>query len=125
MCNCAIFAKLYNYFTVLNRVLYITRSSHRFYRAYAPLTVIGNFEIMCTVINLCCFTDLVTSQEIRKEFESIEQQWARKVEERDKEIENLKSRTRYLNSMVPEEKGVSAWKEIEVVQWINYNLPVS
>ena len=65
------------------------------------------------------------SQEIRKEFESIEKQWAKRLEEKENEIENLKNKTRFLNSMAPEEKGVSAWKEIEVVQWINYNLPVS
>ena len=63
-------------------------------------------------------------QDIRKEFESIELQWAKKLEEKENEIENLK-KTRFLNTMAPEEKGVSGWKEIEVVQWINYNLPVS
>ena len=101
------------------QLLYILCSSCRF---YVLLIIVRNFEIGAC-FTFCCSTS--TYQEIRKEFESIEQQWARKVEERDKEIENLKSRTRYLNSMAPEEKGVSAWKEIEVVQWINYNLPVS
>ncbi|KAL5259041.1 hypothetical protein ACHWQZ_G009495 [Mnemiopsis leidyi] len=61
-------------------------------------------------------------EDIRKEFESIELQWAKKLEEKENEIENLK-KTRFLNTMAPEEKGVSGWKEIEVVQWINYNLP--
>ncbi|XP_063680545.1 mitogen-activated protein kinase kinase kinase 20-like isoform X2 [Bolinopsis microptera] len=62
-------------------------------------------------------------EDIRKEFESIEKQWAKKLEEKENEIESLKHKTRFLNSMVPEEKGVCGWKEIEVVQWINYNLP--
>ena len=52
-------------------------------------------------------------------------QWAKKLEEKENEIESLKHKTRFMNSMVPEEKGVCGWKEIEVVQWINYNLPVS
>ena len=63
------------------------------------------------------------SKEIRDEFQAIEQQFRDQLSEKDMQIKNLENRSKVIAPS--EDKGISSWKEIEVVQWLNHNLAVS
>ena len=70
------------------------------------------------------FTSCPSLQEIRLEFLSIEKHYQEAISEKDQQLQLLKNRMAASRVAPSEDRGVSSWREIDVVQWLNCNLVV-